>query len=279
MSWSMHKSHAASADGLSCIRCGIVSREFASTTPCPYQSPSAPPAALVERRCPECDHAWHESSCPVETSPGPIAAFPFTCGCIAHEDRAAALVERATPTNDYGKHWNMGGVPYRGEHGRSENRGTASGEERSGADKGSPRHADHVDGAVIQQPDQRGRSSEADEVAGTHALAPAVVERAALEPRITRVTTYALNCNGESYVQWDRICTCRHDSGVSTDCDLHHPAVADRATAQEPLVALIAKWREPIGTLGFHRISQTRAQCADELEALLRAVPSGGEKP
>lgn len=53
MSWSMHQSHAAAPDGLSCLRCGIVSREFAATTPCPYQSPSAPPTALVEPREPE----------------------------------------------------------------------------------------------------------------------------------------------------------------------------------------------------------------------------------
>lgn len=37
--------------------------------------------------CPGCGHPWHESSCPVATSPGEIRAFPSMCHCIEHEYR------------------------------------------------------------------------------------------------------------------------------------------------------------------------------------------------
>jgi len=45
MPWKFDASHAVSPDGLSCVRCGVVRREYAATMRCPYQSPVEPPAA------------------------------------------------------------------------------------------------------------------------------------------------------------------------------------------------------------------------------------------
>lgn len=36
MSWKFDSSHAVSADGAQCDRCGTVAREFAATIKCPY---------------------------------------------------------------------------------------------------------------------------------------------------------------------------------------------------------------------------------------------------
>ncbi len=90
------------------------------------------------------------------------------------------------------------------EHGRFENSGTASRAGRSGADKGSPRHADHVDGAVRQQPNQDGRGVEADEATRTDT---------AVAPRYFRDSAMRLNRATCSHQYWDL--------GYCIDCGIH----------------------------------------------------------
>jgi hypothetical protein len=55
MSWKLDSSHAVSADGTQCDRCGVVAREFAATMPCLYEpidptSPAALPVSEEPRR-------------------------------------------------------------------------------------------------------------------------------------------------------------------------------------------------------------------------------------
>lgn len=62
-----------------------------------HDTPTCPFGAAVPdaRVCPECQHAWHDDACPVETSPSEIRAFPHTCACIAHEDRPKGAIPDA----------------------------------------------------------------------------------------------------------------------------------------------------------------------------------------
>ena len=42
MNWKFHQTHAISADGAQCDRCGVIAREYAATMACAYSSPVQP---------------------------------------------------------------------------------------------------------------------------------------------------------------------------------------------------------------------------------------------
>lgn len=111
MSWSMHRTHSASSDGLGCVRCGVVAREFASTLPCAYAAPTCTGPFSDAHDCPLDPKGWQ----PIAAVPNDgtvsniIAAWPcgdgYDVGEASRDFDGAAWICEATNHRIEPTHW------------------------------------------------------------------------------------------------------------------------------------------------------------------------------
>jgi hypothetical protein len=86
MSWKLDSSHAVSADGTQCDRCGVVAREFAATMPCLYEpiDPTSPAALPVSEEPRQSCYEKHGERC---VYINPQTRRCEECGASAEEPR------------------------------------------------------------------------------------------------------------------------------------------------------------------------------------------------